>query len=54
MMIDMRTTWLAWAFGFCALSGLLAGRSWLLAAALVAAIGTAMTWRAARAAPDRR
>jgi hypothetical protein len=45
MMIQMRTTWLPWAFGFFALSGLLASRVWLLAAAAVAAAGTAVTWR---------
>ena len=49
LMIQMRTTWLAWAFGFFAVSGLLASRSWLLAAAAVAAAGTAMTWRQRRA-----
>ena len=48
MMIRMRTTWLAWAFGFFAVSGLLASRSWLLAAAAVAAAGTAVTWRQRR------
>jgi hypothetical protein len=45
MMIQMRTTVLAWAFGIFAVSGLLASRSWLLAAAAVAAAGTAVTWR---------
>ena len=50
MMITMRTTWLAWAFGFCAVSGLLAGRAWLLAAAAIAAIGTATAWRPRNAA----
>jgi hypothetical protein len=45
MMIQMRTTWLPWAFGFFAIAGVLASRSWLLAAAAVAAVGTAMTWR---------
>jgi hypothetical protein len=48
-MIQMRTTWLAWAFGFFAVSGLLASRSWLLVAAAVAAAGTAVTWRQRRA-----
>jgi hypothetical protein len=48
MMLQMRTTWLVWAFGFFAVSGLLASRSWLLAAAAVAAVGTAMTWRPRR------
>jgi hypothetical protein len=49
MMITMRTTWLAWAFGFCAVSGLLASRAWLLAAAVVAAIGTVAVWRPQKA-----
>ena len=49
MMIQMRTTWLVWAFGFFALSGLLASRSWLLAAAAIAAVGTAVTWPRRRA-----
>jgi hypothetical protein len=49
MMTQMRTTWLAWAFGFFAVSGLLASRSWLLAAAAIAAAGTAVTWRQRRA-----
>jgi hypothetical protein len=49
----MRTMWLAWAFGFCAVSGLLASRSWLLAAALIAAIGTVMTWQTRRPVQNR-
>lgn len=48
MMIQMRTTVLAWVFGFFAVSGLLASRTWLLAAAAVAAAGTAVTWRRPR------
>jgi hypothetical protein len=49
MMIKMRSTWLAWAFGFCVVSSLLASRAWLLGAATIAAVGTVMSWRARRA-----